>query len=161
MKKPPLPPMEEPKETTVGLEIRILSNLTMRLIDKRSNKKKIDDATGSNGWILRFLAEAEEENRDVYQKDIEKNFCTTRSTVSKVLSLMEQKGLIERHNVRGDARLKRIVMTERARELHALMRNDRIMLEEVMQKGLTDEEKQCFYALTNKIKANLKEALEI
>ena len=73
MKKPPLPPMEEPKETTVGLEIRILSNLTMRLIDKRSNKKKIDDATGSNGWILRFLAEAEEENRDVYQKDIEKN----------------------------------------------------------------------------------------
>jgi len=161
MRKRPLPPVVEPQETTVGLEIRIINNLSMRFIDKRSHKEKIDAATGSNGWILRFLAEAEEEGRNVYQKDIEKRFCTTRSTVSKVLSLMEQKGLIERCNVRGDARLKKIVMTDRARELHALMRDDGKMLEAVMQKGLTEEEKQCFYALTKKIKANLKEALEI
>ncbi len=161
MKKRPLPPYKEPKEKCIGMEIRSLGNLTMRLIDKKSHKEKIDDATGTNGWILRFLAEAEEENRDIFQRDIEKKFCVTRSTVSKVLTLMEQKGMIERHNVHGDARLKKIVMTDRARELNKLMRDDSIMLESVLSRGLTEEERTTFFKLTEKIKSNLKEALEL
>ncbi len=160
MRKPPLPPIDEPQETSVGLEIRILNNLAMRIIDKRGGKDKVDAATGSNGWILRFLAEAEEEGRDIYQKDIEKKFCITRSTVSKVLSLMEQKGLIERKAVKGDARLKRITLTDKAKELHNLMVDDGLMLESIIEKGLSEEEIKAFYAVSEKIKANLKEALE-
>ncbi len=160
MRKPPLPPIEEPAETNVGLEIRILGNLSMRLMDKYSHKDKINDATGYNGWILRFLAEAEEEGRDIYQRDIEKKFFITRSTVSKVLTLMEQKGLIERQNVRGDARLRRIVMTEKARELHRLMHSDWFVFVEIISRGLSEEELETFYTLTAKMKANLMEALE-
>lgn len=160
MRKPPFPPLEEPKETTIGLELRLLNNLSMRLFEKRSNKNKVDDATGSNAWILRFLAKCEKEEKKVYQKDIEKKFCITRSTVSKVLSLMEQKGLIERKNVCGDARLKEIIMTEKAKEIHALMIEDGIMFENIIKKDLTEEEIENFYAITAKIKANLKEALE-
>lgn len=161
MRKKPLLPYKEPKEKCIGMEIRSLGNLTIRLLDKKSHKEKIDAATGTNGWILRFLAEAEEEGRDIYQRDIESKFCITRSTVSKVLTLMEQKGLIERRNVHGDARLKKIVMTERARELHELMRDDGIMLESILRRGLTEEEIQAFYSLSEKIKNNLKEALEL
>ncbi len=160
MRKLPLPPLEEPQETTVGLELRILSNLSMRIIDKRGGKEKVDAATGSNGWILRFLAEAEKDGRDIYQKDIEQKFCITRSTVSKVLSLMEQKGLIERQSVRGDARLKKITITDKARELHDIMIGDGLMLENIIQKNLTEEEIKTFCAITKKIKANLKESLE-
>lgn len=160
MRKPPLPPLEEPQETTVGLELRILSNLSMRIIDKRGGKEKVDDATGSNGWILRFLSEAEAEGRDIYQKDIERKFCITRSTVSKVLTLMEQKGLIERKSVQGDARLKKITMTDKAKELHNLMVDDGKMLDAIIRNGLTDEEIKTFYLLTGKIKSNLKNALE-
>ena len=160
MRKPPIPPLEKPQETTVGLELRILSNLSMRIIDKRGGKKKVDAATGSNGWILCFLAEAEADGRDIYQKDIERKFCITRSTVSKVLTLMEQKGLIERKSVQGDARLKKITMTDMARELHNLMVDDGAMLEGIIVNGLTDEEIKTFYLLTGKIKSNLKNALE-
>ena len=161
MRKKHCPPYREPSEKCIGLEIRSLGNLTMRVFDKKSHKEKIDAATGTNGWILRFLAEAEEEGRDVYQKDVESKFCITRSTVSKVLSLMEQKGLIERRNVQGDARLKKIVMTDKARELHTLMKNDVIMLESILRGGLSEEEIETFYTLTEKIKNNLKESLEI
>ena len=160
MRKPPLPPMEEPKEAAMGLELRLLNNLSMRLFEKRSNKDKVDDATGSNAWILRFLDQCEKEGKKVYQKDIEKKFCITRSTVSKVLSLMEQKDLIERKNVRGDARLKEIIMTQKAREIRALMIEDGQMFENILRKGLSEEEIRTFYAVTAKIKENLKEALE-
>lgn len=161
MKIKQLPPYKEPKEKRIGMEIRSLGNLTMRLMDKKSHKEKIDDATGTNGWILCFLAEAEAEGRDIYQRDIEKKFCVTRSTVSKVLTLMEQKGMIERLNVHGDARLRKIVMTEKARELNKLMREDVMMLESILQKNLTPEEIDAFYYLSDKIKANLTEALDI
>ncbi len=158
--RPPLPPLEELKETTMGLEIRILSNLAMRIMDKRGGKEKIDAATGSNGWIVCFLADAERDGKDIYQKDIEEKFCITRSTVSKVLSLMEQKGFIERRNVKGDARLKKIVMTDKARELHNIMVGDAMMLDGIIQKGFTEEEINTFYMLSKKIRANLKEALD-
>ncbi len=160
MRNKPLPPYREPKEKRIGMEIRSLGNLTMRLMDKKSHKEKIDAATGTNGWILGFLTECETEGIDVFQKDIEKKFCITRSTVSKVLTLMEQKGLITRLNVYGDARLKKIVMTEKAREYFALMREDGIMLEQVLCRGLSENEIETFFALTKKIKANLKEELE-
>ncbi|MBQ7835818.1 MAG: MarR family transcriptional regulator [Clostridia bacterium] len=161
MRKKTLPPYKEPAEKCIGMEIRTLGNLTMRLMENKSHKEKIDDATGTNGWILRFLAEAEAEGRDIYQRDIEKKFCVTRSTVSKVLTLMEHKGMIERRNVKGDARLRKIVMTDKARELHSLMRDDVIMLENVLRGGLTENEIETFYMLSEKIKNNLKKALEI
>lgn len=161
MRKRPLPPYKEPQEKRIGMEIRSLGNLTMRLMDKKSHKEKIDAATGTNGWILCFLSECEAEGIDVFQKDIEKKFCVTRSTVSKVLTLMEQKGLITRLNVHGDARLKKIVMTEKAREYYALMREDGVMLEQILCRGLTEKEIETFFALSKKIKNNLIEALEV
>ena len=74
---------------------------------------------------------------------------------------MEHKGMIERRNVKGDARLRKIVMTDKARELHSLMRDDVIMLENVLRGGLTENEIETFYMLSEKIKNNLKKALEI
>ena len=160
MKKKPIPPYKEPKEKHIGMEIRSLGNLTMRFMDKYSHREKVDAATGTNGWILRFLAESEKEGKDVFQRDIEKKFCVTRSTVSKVLTLMEQKGFIERRIIRGDARLRKIVMTEKAHELHKLMENDCTVMEKAIENGLTPEEMETFYAITAKIKNNLIEALE-
>ena len=53
-------------------------------------------------------------NRDtpVFQRDIEREFSITRSTVTNILQLMERKGYIERRSVPQDARLKQLVLTE-------------------------------------------------
>ena len=102
------------KKKSIGCEIRVLSNLIHRCVENAPNKKKVDRITGANAWIIDYISEQNEKKRDVYQRDLENQFGITRSTASKVVNLMVQKGLIERQNVLEDARLKRLVLTERA-----------------------------------------------
>ena len=100
-------------EKTVHNELRSLSHLIYRFIENLPNKKRVESMTGTNGCIIGYLAE--NSGRDVFQKDIEKAFGITRSTASKVINLMEQKGLVERQSVSCDARLKKIVLTEKSK----------------------------------------------
>ena len=87
--------------------------------------------------------------------DIEKEFDITRSTASKVIDLMEQKGLIERQKVSSDARLKKISLTPKAEQLSALFEKDQKNLEETLTKGFTAEELQTLNEYIIRMKTNL------
>ena len=81
-----------------------------------------DLVTGRNMWVLRYLRAHEGE--DVFQKDLETAFKVRRSTISRTVELMEQKGLLLREPVNGDARLKRLRLTPKAgRVLDAVSQN--------------------------------------
>lgn len=136
-----------------GLELRSLNNLIRRYFEFASHRKEIETVTGNNGWIIRYLAE--NKDKDIYQKDLEEQFTVTRSTASKVLRLMEQKGLIRRQAVSRDARLKKIVLTEKAWKIKELMREDAEKMEKSLVKGFTEEELQAFYSYLQRMKANL------
>ena len=92
-------------------------------LDKKINRRLvaygaalgIDDVTIMNGWIIGYLYK--NQDRDVYQKDLETEFQITRSTVTSILKLMEKKGYIERVSVEKDARLKKLVLTEKAKKI--------------------------------------------
>ena len=103
------------KKRYVGRELRVLDNLIKRFIDNQMNSTKINRITGSNGWIIGYLRD--HSSRPVYQKDLEAEFNITRSTASKVVNLMEEKGLIRRESVPEDARLKKLTLTPKAVEL--------------------------------------------
>ena len=98
------------KKKYMGMEIRSLDNLIKRFIDNSINKERLVQVTGSNGWIIGYLWD--NRNKDTYQKDLEAEFHVTRSTASKVVNLMVEKGLIVRKSVQTDARLKKLVLTE-------------------------------------------------
>ncbi len=136
-----------------GLELRSLNNLVRRYFEFASHRKEIETVTGNNGWIIRYLAE--NKDKDVYQKDLEEQFTVTRSTASKVLRLMEQKGLIRRQAVSRDARLKKIVLTEKAWKIKELMREDAEKMEQSLVKGFTEEELHTLYSYLQRMKANL------
>ena len=140
----------------IGHEIRTLSNSLRRFIDNSPVKRKVDDITGTNARIIGFLADRAD--RDIYQRDIEKEFAITRSTASKVLMLMEKKGLIERLAVEHDARLKKIVMTEKSKELAKMMCLDRLETEKVLTKDFTPEEIQQLRGYIERMKKNLASA---
>ena len=142
------------KKKLIGFELRCLNNLIMRKIENSSSKKQIDSITGMNGWIIGFLAE--NADKDIYQKDLEEQFSITRSTVSKVLILMEKKGLIERHGVPHDARLKKLVLTEKAWKISKLMINDAIRMEETLTNGFTEEELDSLYSCIQRMKDNIQ-----
>lgn len=61
-------------------------------------KKIYSNAFGaSNGYIISYLCENEDKN--IFQRDIEREFDLSRSTVSTILKELEKEGLIERKSV--------------------------------------------------------------
>lgn len=141
-------------EETVHNELRSLSHIIYRFIENLPNKKKIESMTGTNGCIIGYLAE--NSDHDVFQKDIEKAFGITRSTASKVINLMEQKGLVERQSVSCDARLKKIVMTDKSKAVSHLMAEDMALVEGILTDGFSPEEKEALYDYLERMKQNLK-----
>ena len=137
----------------IGLELRALSNTIRRYFEFSSYGTEIQRATGNNKWIIRFLAE--NEGQDIFQKDIENYFSVARSTVSKVLNLMEQKGMIQRLPVVQDARLKKIVLTEEAKKIQGLMREDSERMERILTKGFTEKELETLRDFLQRMRANL------
>lgn len=139
---------------TVHNELRSLSHLIYRFIENLPNKKLIESMTGTNGCIIGYLAE--NSDHDVFQKDIEKSFGITRSTASKVINLMEQKGLVERQSVSYDARLKKIVMTDKSKSISHLMAEDMTLVESVLTEGFSPDEKKALCDYLKRMKQNLK-----
>lgn len=140
-------------EVRIGQELRSLNNLIRRYFEFSSHKKEIESITGNNGWIIGYLAN--HARQDIYQKDIEDHFTITRSTASKVLSLMEQKGLIQRQSVAQDARLKKIVLTEKAWEISEVMVEDAMKLENTLISGFKPEEIKTLQSYLQRMKQNI------
>lgn len=138
---------------TVGGEIRSLSNRLRRRAENSSIFQYAESVTGANSWIIAYIAD--NSDRDIFQKDLEEKLCTTRSTISKVLKLMEQKGLIERRSVPNDARLKKIVLTPKALDLHQAIINDIKKMEAELLQGFTHEEIDTLFSYIERMKKNL------
>lgn len=141
------------KSRGIGDELRALSKLIMRRAENDTHIKDIESMTGTNGWIIAFLAN--NRHRDVYQRDIEKEFCVTRSTASKVIKLMEQKGYVRRESVPHDARLKKLTLTEKAEEISDMMLEDHRMMEQMLLKGFEPEEIEILTGYILRLKGNV------
>lgn len=115
------------------------------------------NATISQLSTMGFLFFSEEEGREVYQKDIEHIFRLRRSTVSSLLRALENKGLIQRVSVPQDARLKKLVLTDKARQINAHTTRTLWKVNEVIHRGLSQEEIQTLHHILNKIETNLQE----
>lgn len=73
----------------VGYHLRRLDNLLMRNTMAQARSMNLDEVTVMHGWILAYIYENQE--RDIYQKDIETKFGINRSTVTNIVKLMEKK----------------------------------------------------------------------
>ena len=73
-----------------------------------------------------------------------------------MLKLMEKNGLITRENVAYDARLKKIVLTEKAIDIHKKAVKNIKKIENTLKLGISKEELDAFYSVVDKIKANLE-----
>ena len=140
-------------EIWIGREFHSLNNLIHRYFEFSSHKREVETITGNNGWIIGYLSA--NADKDIYQRDIEKHFTIARSTASKVLRLMEDKGLIQRQAVAHDARLKKIVLTQKAYEVKGLMREDAEMMEQTLTKGFTEEELETLHSYIQRMKENI------
>ena len=141
----------------LGLEVHRLEKLMARQRGYSAAHQDADRQTGMHGYLLRYLYENQE--RDVFQRDIEKAFSISRSSVTVTLQLMEKNGLIRRESVVQDARLKRIVLTQKARDLHRQIEADILALESNLARGISEEEQEVFLRVAKKMQENLREDL--
>ena len=106
------------------------------------------------GKILKYIVE--NEGKEIYQKNLEERFNVSKATISEVLQTMENNKLIERIQNSQDARLKQIILTETSRKRFNEMEKSFRILNQELEKGLSEEEKQQFIVTLNKKKNNIK-----
>ncbi len=137
----------------LGFEIRTLNNQVKRFVQSKK-PTELDKSTGVHGWAIRFFYE--NRDNDVFQRDFEARFSIRRSTATNMLKLMEKNGIISREKVDYDARLKKIVLTQKAIEIHKKATENINMIENTLKKGISQSELYTFYCVVDKIKANLE-----
>ena len=138
----------------LGFELHRSSRLVKRYMDNDATKLYVDKMTGTHGWAIGFFYH--NRDRDVFQKDFEQEFNIRRSTASNILALIEKNGLITRESVPYDARLKKIVLTQKALDVQSIVDKAFEKLEETMRKDISEEELQVFFGVIDKINNNLE-----
>ena len=123
---------------TIGYKIRLLHNQIHKRMESKRQENEKEPLTGMQRWTLGFLRDHDGE--DIYQKDIETEFSVSRATASNMLAVMERKGLLQREAVAHDARLKKLVLTEKARALVDRSEQDMRDMEALLSKGLSEKE---------------------
>ena len=145
--------MEENKKI-LSKDIKCLSNVIKRVHFASPVFKECENLTGMHSYVLGYLSR-ESVKRDVFQKDLEAVFEMRRSTASEILKLMEKNGLITREPIESDGRLKKIVLTDKAKEFSKNIESEFKSIEEKIVEGISKEELDAFYLVYDKIKSNL------
>ena len=100
--------------TNLGGLIHKVAHKMKREIDHANQKLGV---SGVQGRIIGYVR-CESKNRDVFQKDIEEHFELRGSSVTSTLQNLEKMGFIVRESIPTDQRLKRIVLTKKALDIH-------------------------------------------
>ncbi|GAB2022519.1 MarR family transcriptional regulator [Pseudolactococcus yaeyamensis] len=140
----------------IGIELRSLNISLLRYIaHHRSEISKTPDGelTGVQVWVIEYLLKRQDE--DVFQKDLEKEFMMRRPTATNFIKKLEQAELIRREPVAYDARLKKIILTEKAVKMQQEMELKMKQFEKLLRGDLTPDEIATFIATINKIKRNI------
>jgi len=145
--------MQETEEKYLGKMVRILSNLIQRKIENELNQSGIE-ITSSQARIISFVYR-QSKLRNIYQKDIEEEFDIRRSTVTNTLQLLEKDGYIQRVSVNEDARLKKILLTDKGIEIYEIVRNCITKVEEELNSVYSKDELNDLFFLLDKLYAYL------
>ena len=138
----------------VGLTIHMLDLGMKKILEQRMKAEGYDEVTMMHGWILKYLYDNRE--KEIYQRDIEKQFGIGRSTVTTIIQLMEKRDLVCRQSVEHDARLKKVMLTEKGYRHNELVEKNIHRMHGLALAGLSEEEKTEFLRISEKIGSNLK-----
>lgn len=143
------------EERRIGYQLKALDHMFRRNMEASIRKNGFEGMSVINAWIIDYLAQ--NEGIDIFQKDIEKNFKIGKSSIAGTLKMMEEKDFIIRQSVKGDARLKRVCLTDKGREYACKMEQGRDDMEQKVCRGLSKDELEMFFRIIKKMQDNLLE----
>lgn len=143
-------------DKTIGAELHSIGNLIKRISDN-SCLCRYHRETGLTELQTRLIGFLHcNEGKDIFQKDIEKEFSIRRATVSVLLHSMEAKNLIIRESVPRDARLKKVILTEKSREIASTAQRDVARFDTMLREGISEEDMEAFFRVTEMIRRNIE-----
>ena len=143
------------RENSVGFRVRTLSVAIKRAVEASKARSGLD-CTGTHGWVIGYLYD--NRHKDVFQRDIEKQFSVRRPTMTEILKLMEKNELLVREQCENDARLKRIRLTEKALLIHERHENHIKSFEKALRDGISEEDLAVWFSVSQRIAENAANA---
>lgn len=138
----------------IGAAFKSIAHRIDRIMNNIPAIRDNGKLTSIQVWILNFLFR--NEGKDMFQRDVEREFHIRRSTATEILTAMERNDLIRRERTDYDARLKKIVLTRYAAEIRKQLQTQMRRLEAALTDGFTDDEIRQFFAFVDRFKANLE-----
>ncbi len=142
----------------IGAEVKALTHAYRRQFAEAIRQAGVEDLSAMQGHVIGYLYYSRD--KDIFQRDIEETFNITRSSVTGIVKLMEEKGYITRQSVQGDARLKKLSLTLKGMEHHQRAMAAIAQVESEAVLGLTQEEIDLFRTLCTRIRTNLSDKKE-
>jgi len=137
----------------VGYEIKTLDNLMTRMIVKKAKECGYETLTTVQIRIMRYLFL--NRDKEIYQRDIERNFVVRRSTASGIINTMEKNGMLKREDSSLDLRVKRIVLTDKYIDRIDFLESMIDEFQNELLDGISDVELNVFFSVIDKMKGNL------
>lgn len=109
-------------------------------VTKRMDELDVMQGNNTLHCILINYLYKETKKRTVIQKDIEKEFCVSRSTVNDTIEKMKNEGLISLEVDPLDQRKRHIILTEKGIELHKLSKKNMQKVAKDALSNLNEEE---------------------
>lgn len=137
----------------LSLELYALGNAMWRRLGEHMREAELADVTPMHATIIAYL----EEHEEVFQRDLENEFQVNRSTITKIVQVMERKGFIRRETVPQDGRLKQLVLTDVGRSLYERLRWCGETTNQEMMDALCSEEQRMLIASLTKMRKKLEQ----
>lgn len=121
------------------IKLSLLLKMVSDSFDKHLTSKVVDlNLTSSQCKIIGYLHL--NNDREINPMDIEREFRLKRPTVTGILKRLEEKDFITFKPSNKDKRYKQIVLTEKSKVHHEMMKKNINLVEEVMYSGITKDE---------------------
>ncbi len=133
---------------------RLINMVSHQLKRQMCAHEAEDSLTNMQRHVLHYIL-FQSMRRDIYQRDVEKEFQIRRSTVTGTLQLLEKKGFIRRESVEWDARLKRVVPTDKAEGIREYVLDNIRYAEAVLREGIPEEKLRICLEVLEQMSANL------
>ena len=147
----------------VGHQVHRIDRSISKLLEMRVKEEGLDEIALMHGWILRYLYE--HQDKEIYQKDIEKEF---KEVIGNRIQQHIQVEYVYQEithipsgcsvpaSVANDARLKKVMLTEKGRENHEKLGEIFQKMDAQLEEGITEEELHAFMHVIDKVYYNME-----
>lgn len=115
------------------------------------------ELTTTQFLVLGFVCD----NDGLYQRQISAVLLKDRPNITRIINILEKKGLVERIPDKSNRKVFKIHATEKGREVHKYIEPTMIAVREEATKGISNDEIEFCMSILERIQDNLKEKVKM